>query len=406
MADVVKDVEQKSMTLGEYIKEATAFEYSKDYFDIVKEAGELQLMAICLDGYNYMAECVEFDIDVHESVVAVFDESVFTEAPKVEEFKKMVRDKADKFVSDVKATGGRIKKMAEDFYQRAIGLLKRVVEFLMRPFNALSSMIKSFMDRFTASGKRSAAMELLKRIESMTPSKELGEKWGKVAEDIKSKHEEYDVSHGFWSHAGRSVKDVFTSMGGLKGAFRVVRQSMNLAGVAQDKIEVIRDVFINCASDSFYLPSSALVLVKRSAFAGSIKKLSEMEVADLYDKSKMESLLSELDDDLQAVKRGDSNKPEAVPFSALENSQKEFSNRVSQCKTILSKLNKAAKNMDAKQDIATSDRGKLSSFIGKTSELLAFLQKNVGEMVKSIDASFKRVTLAHSLAGKIAKVSA
>ena len=68
------------MTIGEYLEAAKNFEHSKEYYEMLKEASEANLMAIYLDGYDYMAECVDYDIPIHESVVAMFDDTIFTEA--------------------------------------------------------------------------------------------------------------------------------------------------------------------------------------------------------------------------------------------------------------------------------------------------------------------------------------
>ena len=46
--------ELTTMTLGDFIKEATVYKHSKEYFDSIKECGELSLMAMYLDSYDYM----------------------------------------------------------------------------------------------------------------------------------------------------------------------------------------------------------------------------------------------------------------------------------------------------------------------------------------------------------------
>ena len=43
-------------TLGEYIRESEVFEHSREYFDLMKEAGELELMRIYLDADAYVKE--------------------------------------------------------------------------------------------------------------------------------------------------------------------------------------------------------------------------------------------------------------------------------------------------------------------------------------------------------------
>ena len=51
---------KENMTFGEYIQECELFEYSKEYFDLVKEAGEITLMGLYLDSQDFMTENAEF----------------------------------------------------------------------------------------------------------------------------------------------------------------------------------------------------------------------------------------------------------------------------------------------------------------------------------------------------------
>ena len=396
----------EKMTLGDLIKEASVFEFSKDYFDIMKEAGEVQLMELCLESYEYMAECVDYDIPIHESVVAMFDDTIFTEASikdKATEFANSVKDKAGKFVQNARETGSKISNIAHEYFSRAIGLLEKIFSFVVRPFNAVGTMISTFINKFSHSSKRTVAMEALKKIENVTPSKEFGKKWIEVVANIRKNHDEYNVALGFFAKMKQRMKNTFSGEG-LGKAWGVVNSSMKMAKASDDDIAVIRSIFNSCASDSFYLPPAALLLIGRSAFSSSIKKLADMEVEDLQNRDKMEDLLDDISDDLKAFKAAENKTPGPIPFSALEKAKSEFSERVANCKTIISKLSKVQKAVDdSKVNVSPA---RLSLFISKANEMLLFVQKNLGDIVNSVDESFKEVALAHSLAHKVAKVAA
>ena len=38
----------RNMTIGDFVQESMVYEYSREYFDLMKEAGEVELMGIYL----------------------------------------------------------------------------------------------------------------------------------------------------------------------------------------------------------------------------------------------------------------------------------------------------------------------------------------------------------------------
>ena len=135
-----------TMTLGEYFKEAEAYEYSKEYFDIIKETTELDLIALYLENYDYMQERIEYGEEIHES-------AMFTEA--TEEVKK-------------------------GFFKRIWDGILKILKALVKPFMALYTFLKNiFINKEAEEKKRIAKAEKLiaKREEDI-------EKW-KANEDEK-----------------------------------------------------------------------------------------------------------------------------------------------------------------------------------------------------------------------------
>ena len=57
------------MTIGKYVSECEMFKYSRDYFDIIKESHQLNLMSIQLDALDYINENNSSELDtILESV--------------------------------------------------------------------------------------------------------------------------------------------------------------------------------------------------------------------------------------------------------------------------------------------------------------------------------------------------
>ena len=64
-----------NMTLAEYIKEAEVFRYSKEYFDLVKEANEVELLGIYLSANEFLLENTYLDSAMLMHVSKMFIEA-------------------------------------------------------------------------------------------------------------------------------------------------------------------------------------------------------------------------------------------------------------------------------------------------------------------------------------------
>ena len=126
----------RTVTLGDYIREAEVFRYSKDYFDMVKEASEIELMGIYLTANDFLVENTLFI----ESATASYISRMFTESEEVEaDGKPISSSKADSMKTSM------IKRIWN-------GILK-ALRWIAKPFRAmrvaLDSVIKKYKEKET-----------------------------------------------------------------------------------------------------------------------------------------------------------------------------------------------------------------------------------------------------------------
>ena len=113
-----------TMTLREYFKEAEAYEYSKEYFDLVKESIEIDLLALYLENYEYMEECVEWGEEIHESVSFMF----------MEDGNEEVKEET-------------IASKAKAFFEKIWKGIIRILKAIITPFTALYTYLKNFLNK-------------------------------------------------------------------------------------------------------------------------------------------------------------------------------------------------------------------------------------------------------------------
>ena len=130
--------EKTTMTLGDFVKEAAAYPHSKEYFELVKESGELTLMAMYLDSYDYMKEAVEFGEEVPSSVCMMFTEAAEGDA-----------EKAEPVVDDAKA--GEVK---EGFFKRIWDGIVRIFKQILVPFDALRAFFRRLRKKFAVNSTK------------------------------------------------------------------------------------------------------------------------------------------------------------------------------------------------------------------------------------------------------------
>lgn len=155
------------MTLGEYFKEAEAYEYSEEYFDLVKESIEIDLLALYLENYEYMKECVGWAEEVHESVSCMF----------MEDGNEEVKEET---------IAGKAKAFFEKIWKGIIRILKAIIS----PFTALYVFLKKLFSKAEDDTKKTAE-EIEKiaenRAKELAEYKEEEEKKKKESDETKEK---------------------------------------------------------------------------------------------------------------------------------------------------------------------------------------------------------------------------
>ena len=122
-----------TMTLGEYFKEAEVYEYSKEYFDIVKESIEIDLLALYLENHEYMEECVEWGEEIHESISSMFMED------------------GNEEVKEETITG-----KARAFFEKIWSGIIKILKAIISPFTAFYTFLKKLFSKAEDDTKKTA----------------------------------------------------------------------------------------------------------------------------------------------------------------------------------------------------------------------------------------------------------
>lgn len=147
----------KEMTLRDFVTEAEVFQHSKTYYDMIKEAGEIELMAIYIEADQFISENPELLTEQVEMVSTMFGEATTTE------------DKASQVDAVKKSFGSKVKSA-----------LLKVLSFIMKPFKALWKMITTVYNNSMKSIKNKMSLKDLETrlngIEVTDENKELVQK--------------------------------------------------------------------------------------------------------------------------------------------------------------------------------------------------------------------------------------
>jgi len=138
-----------NITIKEYFKEIETYEYSKECFDLTKEACEFNLFTLYLENYRYIEECKEYDEEIHESVM-------FFEKGN------------DRIIKNQKPT----------FLRRLWNGIFKIIKWFSRPFLVIKAyfdrLIFNFKTRKLTPEEKSA---LLKNINDSRNVKNIIDKW-------------------------------------------------------------------------------------------------------------------------------------------------------------------------------------------------------------------------------------
>lgn len=134
-----------NMTLAEYIKEAEVFRYSKEYFDLVKEANEVELLGIYLSANEFLLENTYLD-----SAMLMHVSKMFIEANGDVNGNPLPEEKSSS-----------IKK---SFTKRVWAGIIKILEFLLTPFKAMKVSVNKLIDKFNKKSKSDEVIEKVKLL--------------------------------------------------------------------------------------------------------------------------------------------------------------------------------------------------------------------------------------------------
>ena len=130
------DTTTEGMTIGDFIKECELFLYSKENFDLKKEASELDLMEQCIESHRFRIENAELIIEsigylkegflfesVDEKQIQVLEEKL---SEKLEAFGSKIKVLWDKLVKVIKAAFAVLMKR----YLNLKGKTEEIIKYL------------------------------------------------------------------------------------------------------------------------------------------------------------------------------------------------------------------------------------------------------------------------------------
>ena len=112
-----------AQTLGQFIEECELFEYSNEYYELVKECSELALMERYIENQEFITECVD---------ASVYTEGFFMEAASKETNKNVKNSFAKK--------AGNLKNKIVNFFK---GIIPKIIAALTKFKNFFDSTSKS-----------------------------------------------------------------------------------------------------------------------------------------------------------------------------------------------------------------------------------------------------------------------
>lgn len=330
MADAVKT----TMTLGDFIKEATVYEHSKEYFDMVKECGELTLIGMYLDSYDYMKESAEFGEEVPASVSAMFMEA--TEEDK---------DKKDTKVDDAKI--GEVKK---GFLKRIWNGIVRIFKKILVPFKAIGAFFSKQKNKCDSSIK--ALSDGIKKTDSNKKPEKSETNDAKV-KDIVSKIESSDsdlykiIKSGKFSAPIEGTAESLSTLNNAiavsdKGAAKFVKNMNSLA-----------------FSGDVVVPAFVMELYKKLDDIEKILKDFNNGVGGENRTKRLDDVVSKLSPLASVISGFDNEATVLMPREAAS----KFESRINEINTICNKINDDIETMQYVEEVQGNTNSALSGVL-------------------------------------------
>lgn len=330
MADVVKT----TMTLGDFIKEAAVYEHSKEYFDMVKECGELTLIGMYLDSYDYMRESVEFGEEVPASVSAMFMEA--TEEDK---------DKKDTKVDDAKV--GEVKK---GFLKRIWNGIVRIFKKILVPFKAIGAFFSKQKNKCDSSIK--ALSDGIKKADS-NKKPEKSEANDVKVKDIVSKIENSDSDLYKIIKSGKFSAPIEGTAESLS--------TLNNAIVVSDKgaAKFVKNMNSLAFSGDVVVPAFVMELYKKLDDIEKILKDFNSGVGGENRTKRLDDVVSKLSPLASVISSFDNGAAVLMPREAAS----KFETRVNEINTICNKINDTIETMQYFEEMQGNANSALSGIL-------------------------------------------
>lgn len=215
------------MTLGEYIREAELFEYSKDYFNMVKEAGELKLMSMYIEANDYLIENGAYLDNYSSSYIS----EMFMEAKEV----AAAKAEDNKPAGDGKPLNKtETNEVKDSFAKRAWDALKKVLTWILRPFKAIGTFLKNQWNKLKS---KFAKKEVEKTADNLKKIAEDSKKNPEAVKEVVEKTVENAEKRGFFAQNTDSVKNEFTKTEETTSVAQSVKTIVSNADIDKETAE-------------------------------------------------------------------------------------------------------------------------------------------------------------------------
>lgn len=345
-------MDEKVLTLGDFIKEASVFQYTKEYYELVKESAELELMGTYIDSFDFMTENAEMDIVVHESVSNLFMEADNKGA-----------------IDSVK-----INAVKQSFMKRIIAGIKKILKVIARPFRAIASMLGAVIKKLQKTDSNEDITEKLMKLDGATEddAKSLATLIGVFKNEDPELYAKI-MEKKFSAKKAPNTGDYFKAFKKVMGAENTI---------------FYKNLILFRFSSSLEVPAGLLVIDEKSkkiadVFFNQIKegKVTEVTGAAAY----INSLTKEL------IKADSQPNPVRCSVGELHSFYDSFIALDKACKEAEATLSEAMNDAELSSDIRTEEGGRaysnMSELMKTTTELAKILHKIAVSCGKQMNAS-------------------
>ncbi len=240
------------MTIGEYVREAEMFEYSKEYFDLIKEANEVELMGIYLAANDFLVENQDYDKDVLISVSRMFMEADSSAAAPLNSNvdTKPIETPAAAPASGQPLPSSVSNPIKDSFIQKIWNGILKVLGIISKPFIAISSTLKTFVKKYSDEAVISKLDSIIEEIKNkeLTP-----EQRASLAASLKELKENNPELYKTYIDENRKIKRDAKILAKINGAARALK-------LEDESAEIFNNLVLGLLDSSSKVPNFLLAL--------------------------------------------------------------------------------------------------------------------------------------------------